>query len=88
MTRLARIAASHDPLSVTTVEVLIHRGGLGLPACRHTAGTLLAKAGVPLWTIAGLLGHSMTKTTELYAHFSPEFGRDAVKILGRVTGWV
>ena len=60
--------------------------GVSAHVLRHTAGTMLAKAGVPLWTIAGLLGHSVTKTTELYAHFSPEFGRDAVKILGRVTG--
>ena len=53
---------------------------------RHTAGTLLAKSGHSLWTIAGLLGHSVTKTTELYAHFCPDFGREAVAALGRVTG--
>ncbi len=39
--------------------------GVSAHVLRHTAGTLLAKAGVPLWTVAGLLGHSVTKTTEL-----------------------
>jgi integrase len=49
----------------------------GLPQCsshtlRHTAGTWISQRGVPLWEIAGYLGHSETRTTELYAHHSPE----------------
>jgi integrase len=49
----------------------------GLPALtmhvlRHTVGTWLAQAGVPLWEVAGWLGHTMARTTELYAHHHPD----------------
>jgi integrase len=44
---------------------------------RHTAGTWMAQAGVPLWQIAGYLGHSVQRTTELYAHHSPDYLQDA-----------
>lgn len=39
---------------------------------RHTAGTWMAQAGVPMWEIAGYLGHSHETTTELYSHHSPD----------------
>jgi integrase len=50
----------------------------GIPACtshtlRHTAGTWMALAGVPLHMIAGYLGHSHERTTTLYAHHHPDF---------------
>jgi integrase len=35
---------------------------------RHTAGTWMAQAGVPMWEIAGYLGHSHERTSELYSH--------------------
>lgn len=40
---------------------------------RHTAGTWMAQAGVPLREIAGYLGHSEQRTTELYAHHHPDY---------------
>ena len=40
---------------------------------RHTAGTWLAQAGVDLHQIAGWLGHSNERTTELYAHHHPDY---------------
>ncbi|MEI8395222.1 MAG: site-specific integrase [Rhodospirillaceae bacterium] len=60
--------------------------GVSAHVLRHIAGTLLAKAGVPLWMIGQLLGQSQIETTARYAHFCPEFGKEAVAILGRVTG--
>ncbi len=48
---------------------------------RHTAGTLMALAGIDLFLIAKVLGHSVQKTTELYAHFQPEYLRGAVNAL-------
>lgn len=48
---------------------------------RHTAGTLMALAGVDLFLIAKVLGHSVQKTTELYAHHRPEYLRNAVSAL-------
>src|SRR6185312_6221412 len=48
---------------------------------RHTAGTWLAQAGVDLHIVGGWLGHSSQRTTELYAHHSPEFLRAARKVM-------
>jgi integrase len=53
---------------------------------RHTAGTLMALAGIDLFLIAKVLGHSVQKTTELYAHHRPEYLRDAVNVLSIATG--
>jgi len=52
---------------------------------RHTAGTLMALAGIDLFLIAKVLGHSVQKTTELYAHFRPDYLRGAVEVLGNAT---
>jgi integrase len=54
----------------------------GIPKCtshtlRHTAGTWMAQRGVPLREIAGYLGHSEMRTTELYAHHHPDYLRAA-----------
>jgi integrase len=50
---------------------------------RHTAGTWLAQRGVPLWQIAGWLGHSLLRTTELYAHHSPDHFEEAKRAMER-----
>jgi integrase len=50
---------------------------------RHTCGTWLAQAGVDLYQIAGWLGHSNTRTTELYAHHHPSYLDAARKALER-----
>ncbi len=47
---------------------------------RHTAATFLAQKGVSIYEIARWLGHSVARTTELYAHHHPDFmsqARDA-----------
>lgn len=48
---------------------------------RHTAGTWMAQGGISMFDIAGWLGHSETKTTELYAHHSPDFLSEARKVM-------
>jgi integrase len=48
---------------------------------RHTAGTWLAQAGVDLRIIAGWLGHTQQRTTELYAHHHPSFMAAARKVM-------
>ena len=52
---------------------------------RHTAGTLMALAGIDLFLIAKVLGHSVQKTTEMYAHFQPSYLRGAVDVLAKAT---
>ena len=48
---------------------------------RHTFGTQLAAAGVPLRTIQEWMGHADAKTTEIYRHYSPDatHGADLVE---------
>lgn len=50
---------------------------------RHTCGTWMAQRGVPLHLIGGWLGHTDTRTTELYAHHHPDFMQDALKAANR-----
>jgi integrase len=48
---------------------------------RHTFASHLAMRGVPLYTIAHLLGHSSIETTKRYAHLAPENLATAVQSL-------
>jgi len=66
----------------------VNRAGLN-PALtphvlRHSAATWMAQAGVPMWEVAGFLGHSSVKMIEqVYGHHSPDFmsrGRDALRL--------
>lgn len=45
---------------------------------RRTCGTLMARAGVPLWEICGVLGDSMEVATRHYLHHSPAHLRSAI----------
>ena len=59
-----------------------------IPSCtshtlRHTAGTWMAQRAVPLWEIAGYLGHSVQRATELYAHHHPDFMANARQAIER-----
>lgn len=56
----------------------------GVPDCtphtlRHTAGTWMAQLGVNMKEIGDYLGHSSTRTTELYAHHHPDYMVNARK---------
>jgi integrase len=53
---------------------------------RHTAATLAASRGVPLREIAGFLGHTTERTTELYAKHSPDFLGRAAHALDELFG--
>ena len=48
---------------------------------RHTAGTRMADAGVPITAIADILGHADVRTTMRYAHATEEAKRRAVGAL-------
>lgn len=55
---------------------------------RHTGATLLAGAGVSLWEIGGMLGHSHQRTTEIYAKHTPEYLAGAAKGLDDLFGGI
>lgn len=50
---------------------------------RHTCGTWMAMAGVPLRDIGAILGHSDERTTQLYAHHHPDYQGTAMRALDR-----
>lgn len=50
---------------------------------RHTAATLMARAGVPLFEIAGVLGDTMQTVLRVYAHHCPDHLRGAVNYRAR-----
>lgn len=54
----------------------VRKAGLGkeirFHSLRHTHASLLARAGVSLYQIGVLLGHSDPKTTRIYSHLQPE----------------
>ena len=47
-------------------------------ALRHTAATHMARAGVPMWEIAGVLGDTMATVERVYGHHCPDHLRRAV----------
>ena len=52
---------------------------------RHTFASWLVTAGVSLYVIKDILGHSSIAVTERYAHLAPDAGRSAVQLLLSVT---
>lgn len=71
----------------TAFEKACQRAGLeGVSpyVLRHTGATLMASMGVPLRQIAGFLGHSHQKTTEIYAKHHPDYLQDASEALDRL----
>lgn len=50
---------------------------------RHTAASLMVAAGVPIFDVAKILGHSTIAVTMRYAHFAPAAGRGAIDALDR-----
>lgn len=65
---------------------ILRRIGLAgsLHTLRHTFASHLVQAGVPLYDIAKLLGHSNTRTTEIYAHLAPQSFEAAIKRLPKL----
>ena len=50
--------------------------------CRHDYASRLVEAGVDLYRVKELLGHSSFELTQRYAHLSDQAKRDAVEVLG------
>lgn len=53
---------------------------------RHTAASHLAQAGVNLFTISKILGHSTTEMTARYAHLGPDYMARSIYVLDQVFG--
>ena len=53
---------------------------------RHTAATLMLRAGVPVKNVAAMLGHSATVCADIYGHATPAGGKEAVQRLAEDLG--
>lgn len=80
------LGASHQirPMKETCMNAGVDPAGFHI--LRHTYGSTLAMAGVPLAVIAETLGHADERITRKhYAHLSPSYVREAVRAgLGRL----
>lgn len=48
---------------------------------RHNFCSMLVMKGVPIYTVAQLAGHADVKTTQIYAHLSPDVKKSAIDLL-------
>ena len=55
--------------------------GISPHTFRHTAATHMARRGVPLYVIAGVLGNTLAMVEKVYAHHCPERLRAAVDVI-------
>ena len=52
-------------------------GGITFHSLRHSFGTRMAGAGVPMRTLQEWMGHAHYATTAIYADYQPDQGREA-----------
>jgi len=76
-------AAAHD-----LVKRIRRRTGISYTPhqFRHTYATELLRRGTPIETVATLLGHSVSATTQLYGHLTVEDARRMLEAAGRLPG--
>jgi len=84
-----RFALRRLPLEVHA-DTLTHAVHAAMPGTRfhdlrHTAASMLIQAGVPLYTVGTILGHSDARTTKRYAHLAVRDLREAMGKLGKRT---
>jgi integrase len=73
-------STSHQvrPMQQACINANVSHAGFHI--LRHTYGSRLAMAGVPMAVIAGALGHGDERITRKhYAHLSPSYVRDAIR---------
>lgn len=60
--------------------------GVGFHVLRHTAASWMVQAGVPLYEVQAMLGHSTPAMTQRYAHLAPDHLRKATAAIDRAMG--
>lgn len=75
-----RLDAALDSCAVIPAE---KKPKVSMHVMRHTAASLMVAAGVPIFDVAKILGHSTIAVTMRYAHFAPAAGRSAIDALDR-----
>jgi len=74
--------------AISTAAKALGMSGVGLHTLRHSFGTHMPAAGVPLHTVSELLRHSFVAVTgDVHGHVSTEGARFAVERLSAAMGW-
>lgn len=75
-----------EGISQYFITKVLKKAGLrgSLHTLRHTFASHLVQNGVDLYTVSKLLGHSSIKTTEIYAHLSPNTYQKAITKLPNI----
>ena len=63
-----RLPFTFHPTSLSHAVSRASNGKVRVHDLRHTCASLLIQAGVPLYTVGAILGHSSAQTTKRYAH--------------------
>ncbi len=76
---------ARDHITKTTISTMRAAGieRASYHTLRHTAASLMVQAGVPLYEVQKVLGHSTPIMTERYAHLAPQHLRGAIDALDR-----
>jgi integrase len=79
----ALVLDNTSPIYPSIRTVARHAGvkGVSPHVLRHTAATHMARAGVPIWKIAGVLGNTVQMVAAVYAKHSPDTLREAVNAI-------
>jgi integrase len=83
---IARRAGFGEPDTNRKRGAMPKRTGISPHVMRHTAATQMARRGVPLYDIAGVLGNSLAMVQSTYAHHCPDRLRDAVNRISENLG--
>ncbi|MCB4791885.1 MAG: tyrosine-type recombinase/integrase [Elusimicrobia bacterium] len=59
----------------------IYRKGLGFHTLRHTFASKCVMKGMNILKLSKILGHSSTKTTEIYLHMDPKYMQDSTSYI-------
>jgi site-specific recombinase XerD len=51
---------------------------------RHSFASFLVNEGVSIYVVQGLLGHTLVRTTQRYAHLADETLSEAAELIGTV----
>jgi integrase len=78
---LNRLPFTFHPTSLSHAVSRASGGKVRVHDLRHTTASLLIQAGVPLFTVGAILGHSSLQTTRRYAHLDTKSMETAISKL-------